>query len=95
MKIYVVMGVTGEYSDRNEWPVCAFSDEKMAQERVEKATFRAAEIRIQKDAGRAAGGNWYEAEKALLQTNEFDPDMEMDYTGTSYFLYTVDLMESV
>lgn len=23
--------------------------------------------------------------------NEFDPDMSMDYTGTSYFIYTVPL----
>lgn len=32
--IYVVMGSHGEYSDRGEWPVAAYCDEKLAQEHV-------------------------------------------------------------
>jgi hypothetical protein len=35
--IYVVIGVAGEYSDRNEWVVCAYTDEALAQEHVVKA----------------------------------------------------------
>ena len=42
--VWVVMGTTGEYSDRNEWPVRAFFDEAAAQEHIEKATKRSAEL---------------------------------------------------
>lgn len=36
--IYVVMGSTGEYSDRTEWPVCAYSDKSEAQTHCQLAT---------------------------------------------------------
>jgi hypothetical protein len=81
-KIYVVMGSTGEYSDRSEWPVVAFRDEEEAQKSVENATRRANEC----GANRASQ---YQIEKGV---NEFDPDMRMDYTGTSYYYMTVELL---
>lgn len=34
--IYMVEGTCGEYSDRSEWPVCAFTDEGKAKSLVEK-----------------------------------------------------------
>ncbi len=34
MKIYIVMGTRGEYSDRDEWVIKAYSDEKLAQKHV-------------------------------------------------------------
>lgn len=34
MKIYVVIGSTGEYSDRMEWVACAFHDEEKAKQVV-------------------------------------------------------------
>jgi hypothetical protein len=36
--IYVVRGSAGEYSDRNEWPICAYEDEALAQKFVELAS---------------------------------------------------------
>jgi hypothetical protein len=33
--IYIVMGEAGEYSDRDEWPVCYFEDEDQAKALVE------------------------------------------------------------
>lgn len=36
--VYVVMGETGEYSDRRDWPVCAYvDDEPAAQAHVLRA----------------------------------------------------------
>ena len=79
--IYVVMGSTGEYSDRTEWAVIAYHDETAAQEHVVNAERRAKEIYATRE-------NHYRAEKGI---NEFDTDMSMDYTGTFYFIYTVPL----
>ncbi|GAJ16633.1 unnamed protein product, partial [marine sediment metagenome] len=41
--IYVVIGMAGEYEDRMEWPIVAFSKENSAIKYVEKATRRAEE----------------------------------------------------
>jgi len=85
--IHVVMGSTGEYSDRSEWPVLAFSSLEVAQTRVTLATQRAKEIEAQR-----------ESKYSLISEddnlkNEYDPDMRMDYTGTIYFITTVELCE--
>lgn len=85
-KIYVVMGTSGEYSDRDEWPVKAYIDEEKAKTHVVKASERAREIEI---AGR---GLQYAEQMKLTKTNEFDPDMD-DYYGVSYFFYEVKLDE--
>ncbi len=79
--VFVVMGTTGEYSERNEWAVMAYLDEAAAQEHVVNADRRAKELF-------ATRQDLYSIEKGA---NEFDPDMSMDYTGTSYFIYTVPL----
>jgi hypothetical protein len=85
--VWVVMGTTGEYSDRNEWPVRAFFDETAAQEHIEKATKRSAElIALVADCD---GGRYSTEAMALERSNEFDPDMQTDYTGTQYFVYVV------
>ena len=41
MKVYVVMGHTGEYSDCIDWPVKAFVSQERAADLVVKATARA------------------------------------------------------
>jgi hypothetical protein len=86
-KIYVVMGETGEYSNRGEWPVLAFFDEAEAKERVIAASRRAKEIEARKDHRLSS----YRA--SLHGLNEYDPKMDMDYTGTRYYIMTVTLSE--
>ena len=81
MKIYVVRGTTGEYSDRSEWSVVAFRTEERARERVLAATARAKEIEVTRVSRYAA----------VKDINEFDLDMEMDYTGTNYYYNEVEL----
>jgi hypothetical protein len=82
VKIFVVFGTTGEYSDRSEWLVKAYKKEKLAQEHVTNAEMRAKEIQCVRP-------NEYEAPK---RANKFDPNMQMDYTGTSYYYASVDLI---
>ena len=81
--VYVVMGSTGEYSDREEWAVVAFTSENAAKRRVEEATRRANEIMVMRPSR-------YHAPEGL---NEFDPGMQMDYTGTSYSYMIVELIK--
>ena len=81
MKVYVVFGSTGEYSDRREWIVCGFLDEKRAQERVVLASHRANELFVKYK------NTYWDATK---EKNEYDDRFDMDYTGTTYYYAEVD-----
>ena len=36
--VWIVMGTTGEYSDRSEWPICVYTNKQAAEDHVEQAT---------------------------------------------------------
>lgn len=75
MTIYVVIGATGEYSDRTEWLVKAFKSEKEAQEFVIAATAIANDQYLKK------------RNKTMLRfkpKSELDPNLDIDYTGAWY-----------
>ncbi len=40
MKIYIVMGCQGEYSDRSEWPVVAYRKKARAEAEVKRLEAR-------------------------------------------------------
>ena len=82
------MGTTGEYSDRTEWPVIAFEDKELAKQQVYFASIRANEIYNQmiNDINFDLDDN--------KNKNSYDPNMKMDYTGTSYFIYETTLWEN-
>ena len=86
-KVFTVFGSTGEYSDRDEWPVCSFFNEDFAKERVVKATRRAKDIEVKCD------GDLYSIGDPGLD-NEYDDKMKLDYTGTSYFYVATDILDS-
>lgn len=76
--VYLLTGETGEYSDRQEWPVAVFTKEikamlykKLCEKEIEGINPR----------------DWH------LSTvkSRFDPNIQMDYTGTSYFISEVPL----
>src|SRR5690554_918315 len=87
--IYLVMGSKGEYSDRDEWPVAAYTDEAEAQKHVEAAERRAKEIKA------SLGAEYWRyrtlTREGKAEQNEWDPEMQIDYTGTSYFYYEAPL----
>jgi hypothetical protein len=85
MDIFIVMGTTGEYSDRSEWPVIAYQDESLANRHVYLATGKANEI---------YGLMIDNINDDDLPENPYDPNMKMDYTGTNYFVYKTYLWES-
>lgn len=79
MNVYTVFGVTGEYSDRDEWTVISYLDEDMAKDHVIRAKEKAKEWEVlRKDRYTAPPEGW----------NEHDPKMSMDYTGTEYYYVT-------
>lgn len=87
--IYIITGSTGEYSDRIEWPVAAYTYKDTAKQKVVELNALAREV-------------WKEIEasdefdtligKAL---KEIDPKVSIDYhTGVSYYLEEVELHET-
>ena len=84
MKIYTVMGTTGEYSDRIEWAVVSFKHKSAAEKLVINATRQAALI----DQERQKRSAIFEQPVAK---NKYDPEMRMDYTGTQYYIVQTEL----
>jgi len=81
--IFIVHGSTGEYSDRSEWVVAAFTDLKRAEEWKEGAQKYASEL-FKSRAGRAG-------RLRHIGINPYDYYMVIDYTGTEYSIEEVSL----
>lgn len=76
--IYVVMGQTGEYSDRSEWPVMAYTDKPSAEKHADDAMMEARRLKADQEYG---------------AKNKYDPNMSMDYTGTDYYVMDVPMTQ--
>jgi hypothetical protein len=93
MKVYIVFGTTGEYSDRSEWMVAAYTSEDNAKQHVLKATEHAnawQERRNSHELDALTWGEWYALEKS---SNPLDPAFKMDNTGTTYCYAPVDVLD--
>lgn len=83
--IYLVEGNTGEYEDHRDWLVKAFFSEVKAQKLVIDAQTRANEIfQNRKSISNESDG-----------INEFDPNFMLDYTGTYYKYYSIEVDEEL
>lgn len=91
MNVYIVFGTTGEYSDRSEWPVKAYLDEVRAQEHVEAASADAREFMATSHGEHYSV--WGMTKEELAERFPHDPNFSCDYTGTKYYLETVELDE--
>lgn len=85
--VYIIIGQTGEYSDNQNWSVIAYFDENKAKEHVLKAQQRANEIHVESEKSE---NKWKHIRE---NKNEFDPFMNMDYTGTTYYYDTVEIVK--
>jgi hypothetical protein len=96
VKIYVVSGSTGEYSDRTDWMVRAYADEETAKAIVLEYTTKAKEIevrcRLPKDDPQYI--NKYQGWRPEFKWPHPDPGFQMDYTGTDYFYGEIELVPS-
>lgn len=80
------MGTSGQYSDRTEWPVLAFTEEPAAQTLVVLATHRAAEItraRLRRNDLLFEPPAWF------VDRNEYDPGMQGD--EATYYVMPVEM----
>ncbi len=75
---YIVIGSTGEYSRRHEWPVRVFLSEGAAQAHVEFLTAKRMELPAYTDLDWGASVDVEDAMRV------FDPGYSEDYTGTSW-----------
>jgi hypothetical protein len=86
--IYIVTGTSGDYSDRDEWPVCAYEDEALAQQHAIKATEGA---RVGYEAVRQLREDWDGVVDYPTGSNPYDPHENAADYGTSYFIATCEV----
>jgi hypothetical protein len=79
MTLFVVRGMTGEYSDRDEWSVGVFLTRAAAEAHEKLCTDWAIANRLHRSVLAD-----YPERIDLAATNPHDPDMKCDYTGTDY-----------
>ena len=87
--IYVVLGSTGEYSDRGEWLSKAFHTEAEARAFVAFLTEKRQQIAV--DHVRL---DWELRSGVEEKMRAFDPNYQEDYTGTRWFVSPVELVAS-
>lgn len=97
MKIYVVMGTIGEYSERTEWPIRAFINEKHAKLWVTRATketmrlWALADAMNPTDSGIARCAVFNQLIKSGKDKNKYDPKMESIDDYPTYYYYEVEM----
>src|ERR1700720_565927 len=71
MKIfYLLMGSSGEYSDRSEWPVALYENEADAQKAAERATIHARENEVHRDHWlKTIYDPWYQRTQPIFGPN--------------------------
>lgn len=79
MSAYVVMGTTGEYGGRLDWPVVAYFDETQAERHMQAAARRGKEIY---DA--CADNELFSPNPRT--DNEYDASMMLRAGGTMYYV---------
>jgi hypothetical protein len=87
--IYVVLGSTGEHSDRSEWLVKAFHSQAEAESYVTFLTTKRQEVAAPKWEL-----EWDERASVEAKMRAFDPNYAEDYTGTSWWVSEVELVAS-
>jgi hypothetical protein len=86
--IYIVMGTTGEYSDRNEWLVRAYFSKIKAEALVETLEAWCRENSVSRLDDRVS----FERRDGIKCP--LDPQFQCDYTGTSYYLAECEMGEA-
>lgn len=101
--IYVVRGSSGEYSDRNEWPVAAYLDEPSAEKHVAMASDRALAVHpdVEREwERRQDAGDWTTTTRDIYRQmmGDLDPDpycAEYAGQGVRYWYERTPLLEHV
>lgn len=89
--IYIVFGKTGEYSDRSEWLVAAYTEEADAKLHVEKATEYANAWHAFSKSDEFMDLEWVDRQDREKAANPMDSAFSCDYTGTQYWYSPIEL----
>jgi hypothetical protein len=81
--MFVVIGKTGEYSDRQGWIVCYYETEYAAIDHMQSAKCASDKLITERPNQwmRWGESGWGDDKK---KPNPYDPDWKADYTGTTY-----------
>lgn len=90
MKIYIVFGETGEYSDHRSWVVCAHSSQEKAEAMVDGLGIRYRELLAGRDPFHIHYSDKRAVEEAMQPS---DPTFSMDYTGTTWRVEETELTQ--
>jgi hypothetical protein len=82
VKVYIVQGSCGEYSDRREWSIKVYADQKRAEQHVLNAEKWSQEWYVTRP-------DYFERDLEKPES-PYDPFFQHDYTGTRYWLDEVD-----
>ena len=103
MKVYVVFGTSGEYSDRNTWKIAAYFDEELAKQHVLLAEERArviysllnAHFKLANTEGRALTPEECKKSEELSRSNPFDPEDQDWLDRNSYYYENVEIFNEL
>ena len=84
--LHLVYGSTGEYDDTASWVVCVYDTEAKATEHARLAKLRADEL-----FALYRGARW----DIPAEANQYDPQMQVDYTGVEYTVGPVTLRDDL
>lgn len=101
MKLYVVVGSSGEYSDRRTWTVAALKDKTAAERYAFEALKAAKLIYALREAAEDDGGDGFlpyytEVETRTHWPNPYDPSMWLQHSHNriDYYVDEVDFVEA-
>lgn len=84
MNIYILQGSTGEYSDRTDWIVRAYTSKDEAEADCFKANDEAHAVMKTTES-------YWEITDKEISLLTVDPNAQFDYTGTSYWVKDCEL----
>ena len=93
MKIYLVTGEMGEYSDRMEWLVCAYASRELAEKHMRAANAWIEDTKSKYD-------DWFDFRNAVREketSSPYDPGLEDVYSldGVEYCVSGVELRDEL
>ena len=89
--IYVLKGRTGEYEDTTSWILCCYTKEEEVKKHLKLLTDWLRNKGILFDGEKHLC--WEYLDQDDLKKCPYDPDFEVESTGTEYFYFEVDLYD--
>jgi len=91
MKVYLILGETGEYADRTDWIYHkVFTDRKLAEQHLQQLMTNLPEFYSKEALELRYSPDQFSVFERIMLAK--DPDFRYDYTGTMYTLIEKELV---